>query len=125
MLIGKDRSECEACSWQGPDDEVDSGHCPECGGECFEIAQMSADAVESDRMITAKEFADAVGRSTVAVTVWAREGRLPGAVLRRAGSIKFWEIPEGLTQAPLPKRGPKPGPRKKKASTLGPFSPGS
>lgn len=37
MIIDSDRSECEACSWQGPSREVDSGFCPECGGECFEI----------------------------------------------------------------------------------------
>ena len=27
--------ECGACSWQGDDTHTDSGHCPECDGECF------------------------------------------------------------------------------------------
>lgn len=30
--------ECVACGWQGARHQTDSGHCPECDGQCFELA---------------------------------------------------------------------------------------
>ena len=32
--------ECTACSWQGDINRTDSGHCPECDGECLSLDQI-------------------------------------------------------------------------------------
>lgn len=32
--------ECTACGNQHRQHETDSGHCPDCGGECLELSQI-------------------------------------------------------------------------------------
>lgn len=35
--------ECVECSWQGKWNQTDAGLCPECGGECLEVADIYSD----------------------------------------------------------------------------------
>ncbi|CAG9183823.1 hypothetical protein [Cupriavidus pampae] len=38
--------ECEACSWQGEHHHTDSGHCPECDGQCLDLAVIYGEVPE-------------------------------------------------------------------------------
>lgn len=35
--------ECSACGWQGDQSRTDSGHCPQCDGECLQLDKIYGD----------------------------------------------------------------------------------
>lgn len=46
--MSDDTVECEECSAQWGSTETDSGHCPDCGGECFELEAIYGDEEEGE-----------------------------------------------------------------------------
>ena len=39
--------ECTACAWQGDESLTDARYCPDCGGECVDLAAIYGDAESS------------------------------------------------------------------------------
>ena len=57
-------------------------------------------------MLSAKEFAEKVGRPYPTVALWLRQGRIPGAQQVQVGSWTVWEIPAAaLKNFASPQRG--------------------
>ena len=47
-------------------------------------------------MITAAEFCERTGIKRATVSLWRRQGKLPGAQLVTLGPLSYWEIPGEL-----------------------------
>lgn len=65
--------------------------------------------------MTAREFAEQLGRPYQTVVLWLRKRQVPGAKLKEVGSFKVWQIPIEVVETFQP---PKPGrPRGSKAKS--------
>lgn len=66
------------------------------------------------KYMTAREFAEQLGRPYQTVVLWLRKRQVPGARLREVGSFKVWQIPVEVVETFEP---PKPGrPKGRKAA---------
>lgn len=64
------------------------------------------------KLMTAREFSEAIKRPYSTVILWLRQKRIPGAYAVEAGAFKVWQIPATAVKTFTP---PKPGrPSKKK-----------
>ncbi len=73
-------------------------------------------------MLTATEFAEAIGVPYPTVALWLRKGKIQGAEQLELGSLKVWQIPAMLVKSYKDEKGrPKRGRPKKeeKQSELG------
>jgi hypothetical protein len=68
------------------------------------------------KFITAREFAEQIGRPYQTVVLWLRKRQVPGAKLKEVGDFKVWQIPIDVMETFQP---PKPGrpisPRRREA----------
>lgn len=67
------------------------------------------------KMLSPRQYADALGKPYTTVMAWLQSGQIPQAVKQETPTGHYWEIPEG-TKPPELKPGPKP---KAKASKKG------
>ena len=68
--------------------------------------------------MTAKQFAQAIGRPYTTVALWLRQNRIPEAYLLEVGEVRVWQVPpEAVKTFTQPKPGrPKGKKAKKKAN---------
>lgn len=65
--------------------------------------------------MTARQFAQAIGKPYTTVSLWLRQNRIPGAYLLEVGEVRVWQIPAEAAKTFVP---PKMGrPAKKKTAT--------
>lgn len=74
--------ECSACSWQGDQSRTDSGHCPECDGECVPLDQVYG-TVDSEPGVLGTQ-ATPVRENTAHVIGERLNGRLDGEQAQQA-----------------------------------------
>ena len=63
------------------------------------------------RVMTTKQFAEAMKVNYRTALNWLEAGLVPGAERRTSPIGEYWEIPDGALKMERPKPGPKPQPK--------------
>jgi hypothetical protein len=71
---------------------------------------------KTKRLLTAVQFSREIGASYPTVISWLDLGIVPGAEKKTDHRGDYWQIPESALQMERPKRGRKPGTKKKAIS---------